>query len=128
MNEATALIAVVDDEEAVCKALRRLMRSMGFTVETFLSGEDFLRSLEDRAPDCVVLDVHMPGVNGFDVQRNLAVAGARLPVIAITGHDTDEARERILKEGALAYLRKPIDERILLDAVLSALGGKGEGR
>jgi len=126
MNKATTLIAVVDDETSVCKALKRLLRSMGFAVETFISGDNFLQSLRDHVPHCVVLDLHMPGVNGFDVQVRLASAGVRVPVIVITGYDTDESRERVLEAGAAAYLRKPIDDRSLLDAIASALGKEAE--
>jgi FixJ family two-component response regulator len=121
MNKATTLIAVVDDEESVCKALKRLLRSMGFAVETFPSGAAFLQSLQSHVPHCVVLDLHMPAVNGFDVQAELAASGVQVPVIVITGYDTDETRERVLRAGAAAYLRKPVDDRSLLDAIASAL-------
>ena len=116
------LIAVVDDEESVRKALQRLIRSAGLEVETFASGEDFFLSMQKRQPDCVVLDLHMPQMNGFEVQRLLAQAGTAVPLVIITGHDTDESRERALKAGAAAYLRKPVDDRMLLDAIAAAVG------
>jgi len=87
-------IAVVDDEESVRKALMRLIRSVGLSVETFGSGAEFLKSIETRLPDCVVLDLHMPHMNGFKVQADLARKHAALPVIIITGHDLPQARER----------------------------------
>ena len=76
-------------------------------------------------PDCIVLDLHMPQVGGFAVQPRLAEAGIRLPTVIITGQDTDEARERALAGGAAAYLRKPVDDQALLDAITNAvrLGG-----
>ncbi|WP_367026991.1 response regulator [Methylococcus sp. ANG] len=112
-----ALIAIVDDEEAVCKALQRLMRSAGFAAETFNSGADFLDSLRTRLPHCVILDLHMPGTNGFDVLNRLASEGVPVPAIVVTGNDTDDAGARALASGAVAYLRKPVDDRTLLDAL-----------
>ena len=113
-------VAVVDDEEPVRKALMRLMRSAGLTVETFGSGAEFLQSLETRLPSCVVLDLHMPDMNGFDVQAHLARKYAALPVIIITGHDLPTNRERAKGSGASAFLRKPVHERTLLDAISAA--------
>ena len=113
-------IAVVDDEESVRKALTRLMRSAGLGVETFGSGEEFLKSLDTRLPDCVVLDLHMPHMNGFSVQAQLAQKYAALPVIIFTGHDLPDARERAMAGGASDFLRKPVHDRILLGAISAA--------
>jgi FixJ family two-component response regulator len=118
------LVAIVDDEESVLRALRRLMRSAGITVEVFGSGIEFLKSLDGNRPDCVVLDLHMPRMSGFDVQQRLAESVDPVPVIAITGHDTPESRKRAMDAGATAYLRKPVDDRVLLDAVTAAIAGK----
>ena len=114
------LIAIVDDEEPVRKALMRLMRSAGLSAETFGSGAEFLGSLETRLPDCVVLDLHMPHMNGFHVQAQLARKCAALPVIIITGHDLPQARELAMAGGASAFLRKPVHDRILFDAISAA--------
>ena len=84
------MIAIVDDEEPVRRALRRLIRSAGLDAEIFAGGAEFIQSLAHRAPDCVVLDLHMPGVSGFDVQCHLAQLPVRIPVVAITGRDSDE--------------------------------------
>ncbi|HKF41784.1 MAG TPA: response regulator [Thermoanaerobaculia bacterium] len=127
MEPAPLRIAVVDDEEAIRRAFFRLFRSAGLEVETYPSGEEFLDSLGSRAPDCVVLDLHMPRVNGFDVQARLAKSGSRIPVIAITGHDTEETHDRAMKGGAAAYLRKPIDEETLLNTIADVVGGKAGG-
>jgi len=113
-------IAVVDDEEPVRKALMRLMRSAGLSVETFASGPKFLKSLDTRLPDCVVLDLHMPDMNGFTVQAHLARNYDALPVIIFTGHDLPSARERAMAGGASAFLRKPAHDHALLDAISAA--------
>lgn len=121
MPSDTSFIAVVDDEESVLKALGRLIRSAGFNVETFSSGADFLRSLQQRQPQCVVLDLHMPLVNGFLVQDELRRTLAFVPVVIITGDDAADSRTHALSSGAKAYLRKPVDEVVLLDAIQSAI-------
>jgi FixJ family two-component response regulator len=121
MNKTRLLIAVVDDEEAVRIALRRLLRSASMNAETFSSGAEFLESIKEHQPDCVVLDLHMPQVNGFAVQARLAAAGSRVPVVIITGHDSAESRERALAGGAAAYLRKPVDDQALLEAINEAV-------
>ena len=120
MTKTRPHIAVVDDEEPVRKALMRLMRSAGLSVETFGSGPEFLESLETRLPDCVVLDLHMPDMNGFTVQAHLARNYDALPVIIFTGHDLPSARERAMAGGASAFLRKPAHDHALLDAISAA--------
>ena len=121
MSPSPALIAIVDDEDAVRKALRRLLRSVGFEVDVYADGREFLGSLRTRAPQCVVLDLHMPHISGLEVQERLAAARATLPVIVITGHDSDKTRASALANGASAYLRKPVDEQVLLDAIAVAI-------
>jgi FixJ family two-component response regulator len=116
-----ALIAVVDDEESVRKALGRLIRSAGFAVETFGSAVEFMQSLQRHRPDCVVLDLRMPVVGGMEVQSALARSGAGVPVIIITGDDAPQTRERVLRQGARAFLRKPVDGTALLDAIQEAV-------
>jgi two-component system, LuxR family, response regulator FixJ len=124
---ARALIAVVDDEAPVGKALQRLLRLAGLNAETFASGAAFLNSLQNHTPDCVVLDLHMPEMDGFEVQGRLAQAGAWLPVIVLTGRDSLQARERALAGGAVAYLPKPVDRQMLLDAIAVAIAPRGQG-
>ena len=122
MSEPRRFIAVVDDEPAVCKALERLLRSARFEVATFCSGAAFLASLSDRRPDCVVLDVHMPGMSGFDVQSHLVadpIGG--IGVVIITAHDSSESQQRALAGGAVAYLLKPVDAEPLLAAIRAAI-------
>jgi FixJ family two-component response regulator len=120
-NSDAALLAVVDDDTDVRVALMRLASSAGFAVETFASGAEFLRSVEDHEPDCLVLDLHMPGMSGFDVQDALTEAHAAVPVVVITGHDTPESRTRALRLGASAYLCKPVDDEALLSAIGAAI-------
>jgi two-component system, LuxR family, response regulator FixJ len=126
MTKVPPHVAVVDDEEPVRKALMRLMRSVGLSVETFGSGAEFLESLDTRLPDCVILDLHMPHMNGFKVQGHLTRKNAALPVIIITGHDLPDARERAMAGGASAFLRKPVLDHILLDAIFAATSTKIE--
>ena len=121
MIKTRSLIAIVDDEEPIRKALSRLLRSAGMGVETFPSGVEFLESLATQRPDCVVLDLHMPIVNGFDVQARLTESGVNVPVVIITGHDSDETRDRALSGFPVAYLRKPVNDQVLLDAIELAL-------
>jgi FixJ family two-component response regulator len=117
------LLAVVDDDADVRVALTRLVSSAGFNVETFASGAEFLRSVQDHEPDCVVLDLHMPEMSGFDVQAALARAHPTVPVVVMTGHDTPESRVRAIQMGAKVYLRKPINDEALLAAIGDAIGG-----
>jgi FixJ family two-component response regulator len=116
------LVTIVDDEESVRKALSRLIRAAGFDVETYASGAEFLAATRPRRPQCLVLDLRMPHVSGFDVQQALSLADRRLPIVIVTGDDSPESRERALKLGAKAYLRKPVDDAILLDAIRTAIG------
>lgn len=121
MGRDCPLIAIVDDEESVRKALGRLLVSAGLAVETFGGGGEFLRGLSAHRPDCLVLDLHMPEVSGFDVLARLAAIGGPVPVVTITGHDTAEAEELALSGGASAYLRKPVTDHVLLAAIAAVL-------
>jgi FixJ family two-component response regulator len=116
------LLAVVDDDADVRIALMRLVASSGFEVECFATGVEFLHSIERHVPDCLILDLHMPGMSGFDVQAALARhPRVRIPVVVITGHDTAEARLRCRELGARGYLSKPVDHEALLEAVTAAM-------
>ena len=126
MQEFRLQVAVVDDEESVRKALSRLLRSAGMDAHVFPSGEEFIAALPDLIMDCVVLDLHMPKINGFEVLARLAQLDRRLPVIVITGHDTTETRSRILVDGVAAYLLKPVDDSKLLQAIEAAVATADE--
>lgn len=116
------LIAVVDDEESVRKSLRRLLVASELDATVYASGQDFLDSLGGRQPDCLVLDLQMPGLTGLEVQRALARARVGFPTIIITAHDEPETRARCLAAGAVAYLCKPLHDELLLDAITTAVG------
>jgi FixJ family two-component response regulator len=110
-------VAIVDDEEPVRKALKRLLRASGLEADTYASGKDFLEASTARMPDCVVLDLHMPGMSGLQVLQELRLAKKSLPAVVITAYDEPSTREQCLAAGAAAYLRKPLDERLLLNAI-----------
>ncbi len=114
-------VAVVDDEESVRKALKRLLRAAGLEADCFASGQAFLDDTAGRRPDCIVLDLHMPEMSGLQLLRRIREIAPRPPVVVITAHDTPETREQCLAEGAAAYLRKPFDDRLLLNAISAAL-------
>jgi FixJ family two-component response regulator len=118
-------VAVVDDEVPVRTALGRLLRLANYDVTLFDSGEAFLNSLETQAPDCVVLDIHLPGLSGLDVQRQLRSVSIDIPAICITsGEDASLAREA-LDAGAMSLLRKPFSNQDLLAAIQIAIGRGG---
>ena len=127
MGGDARLLAVVDDDDEVRVALRRLVSSAGFAVETYASGAEFLHAVDDHEPDCVVLDLHMPGMSGSEVQGALARAHGGVPVVILTGHDTHEARTRALRRGAKAYLCKPVDAEALLAAIDIAIDRTATG-
>ena len=116
------MIAVVDDEESIRKSLRRLFSAAQLDVAVYASGQEFLDSLTGSQPDCLVLDLQMPGLTGLEVQRILAGARVRFPTIIITAHDEPETRARCLSAGAAAYLCKPLHDELLLDAIAGAVG------
>jgi FixJ family two-component response regulator len=120
VSKTRPLVAIVDDEEPIRKALTRLLRSTGVDVEAFPSGTEFLESIPNHRPDCVVLDLHMPVMNGFEVQDRLVEFG--VPIVIITGHDSDETRAKALAGHPAAYLRKPVNDQVLLDAIQLAMG------
>jgi FixJ family two-component response regulator len=117
-------IAIVDDDASVCRALKRLVRSLGMEAETFASGREMLelmRVMPTFKPDCVVLDVQMPDIGGLELQRRLAPSG--LPVIFITAHDDVGVRESALAAGAVAFMRKPFQDEILIRTLRAAVAG-----
>jgi FixJ family two-component response regulator len=127
MADHSPFVAIVDDEEPIRKALKRLMRAANLEAEVFASGADFLDSLARRRPDCVILDLHMPGMSGLHVLQRLQQSGIQLPAIVITAYDEPETRNHCLAAGASAYLRKPLEDRLLLDAVASAAKARKNG-
>lgn len=114
------MVAVVDDEDSVRIALERVLRASGMQVVTFRGGSEFLAALPGLVLQCVVLDLHMPLLSGFEVLEVLIHTERAPPVVVVTGHDSPEARDRAITAGALAYLTKPIDESLLLDEIAAA--------
>ena len=126
LDKSKPLIAIVDDDESVCRAIRRLVRSVAMDGETFSSGQDFLDLLEAMPsfqPDCLILDVQMPRMNGLEVQQQLIKSGKRVPVIFITAHDEVGAREKALAAGAMAFIRKPFNDELLIKTIRGSLKG-----
>jgi FixJ family two-component response regulator len=124
MPHAMPLISIVDDDLSVCRALRRLVQSAGYRVQTFTSASGFLDSSPPGRTACLVLDIHLNGVSGFDLQERLAANRTGIPIIFITAHDDAATRERVRRAGVAAYLPKPFDEQALLDAIRSAIDGR----
>jgi FixJ family two-component response regulator len=115
------VVCVIDDDASLLRALRRLLEAGGFRVCTFSSAEEFLESAK-AAPDCLVLDVHLGGLSGLDLQERLVAAGRRIPVVFITAHDDAITRERAHRAGAVDYLRKPFNDESLIAGIKRALG------
>ncbi|MEI8040257.1 MAG: response regulator [Verrucomicrobiota bacterium] len=114
------VVAVLDDEPEMRKALRRLLACRGFRVEEYERGEDLLTALGSQPLDYLLLDLHMPGINGFDVLEAFRSRQIPVPVIVITAHDEPGAAERVRALGASAYLKKPVDRDALLSAIAAA--------
>jgi FixJ family two-component response regulator len=119
------LIAVVDDDEDVREATKGLMRSLGFAVEAFPSGEDFLRSPSFDRTACLVADINMPGMSGIELYHHISALKKSIPTILITAHPSDSNRKRALDAGVVRYLTKPFSEEELLSSVSLALSRGG---
>ncbi|MGD9741074.1 MAG: response regulator transcription factor [Dongiaceae bacterium] len=125
MAESHPTIYVVDDDDAVRDSLKILLESYGLAVRDFGSVPDFLDQLEPQGAACLVLDLHLPVMGGFDVMNTLTQRGWRLPVIVITGRGDAQTKARALEAGAVAFLEKPIDGRSLMSAIQAALHTRG---
>ena len=115
------MVCVVDDDVSVLRALRRLIGAGGFDVETFVSAEDFLEFPRRGRAVCLVLDVHLGELSGFELHERLLASGSRVPVLFITALDDAATRERARQAGAVDYLRKPFDDDMLLGAIRRAV-------
>jgi len=128
MTNNQFIVMIVDDDESIRRAARRLIKSYGFPVETFASAEDFLSSGRLHETACLVLDVQMRGLNGLELQSRLITDGHQVPIIFITAFNDENARAQALKAGALGYLVKPFEEADLLTAINVALRRQEIGR
>jgi FixJ family two-component response regulator len=114
-------ISIVDDDASIREALKSLMRSVRFNVEAFGSAEEFLASEHFDQTACLILDVYLPGMNGFELQNRLNVEQHRIPIIFITAHADDASRQRALKAGAVDLLSKPVRRETLFKAIQTAI-------
>jgi FixJ family two-component response regulator len=115
-------IAIVDDDASIREALKGLMRSVRFQADTFASAEEFLASDIIGNISCLILDVYLPGMSGFDLQNYLNTEKRGIPIIFITAHADEASRERALKNGAVELLAKPVRREPLFKAIQSAIG------
>jgi FixJ family two-component response regulator len=115
-------IAVIDDEPGIRKGLSRLLRAADLAPRMYESAQAFLGDQDEQPPDCVVVDLQMPGLSGLEMQTLMKRDGSRTPIIVITAHDEPEVQRRCLALGAVAYLCKPLDGEELLDVIWKALG------
>ncbi len=118
---STGLIAILDDDELVRTALRRLLKSAGLTVTSFGSAEDFLNSAQLSEVRCLIADIRMPGMSGLELQAKLKAEHSSIPIIFITAHDDGKNRMQAMCEGAVEFLRKPFNDEVLLETVHAAL-------
>jgi FixJ family two-component response regulator len=116
-----SLVSVVEDDQFFRESMRRLMRSFGYTVEAFPSAADFLASPRLVETTCLIVDVHMPAMNGLELHRRLIDIGHAIPTILVTAYPDNDVRARALKDGVVCYLRKPVDEKHLIQCLRAAL-------
>jgi len=121
MSSTGSVVFVVDDDPSVRDSLRRLLTSVGLTVEVFPSAQAFLKRPRVDSPGCLVLDVRLPGLSGLDLQRELAGTDTALPIVFLTGHGDIPMSVRAMKAGAVEFLTKPFREQDLLDAIRQAI-------
>ncbi len=121
-------VLVIDDDGSVLDSLRLLLESAGCVSACFGSAEELLGSGMAENACCLILDVKLPGMNGFELQRHLTASHTPIPVIFITGHDRPGMEEEALRLGAMAYLRKPFDGRAILDAIKPCCRKGGGGK
>jgi FixJ family two-component response regulator len=114
-------IAIVDDDPSVRKGLERLIRSVGWKVESFGSAPEFLAGPRTEAPTCIVLDLQLPGLSGLELQKQMTEAGVETPIVFLTGHGDIPASVKAMKAGAIEFLTKPVDEQDLLNAIQEAI-------
>lgn len=116
------LIAIVDDDKWVRQSLQRLLKSAGFRTVAFVSAEDYLTAGNHEETGCIILDVRLPGMSGFELERRLTAEHNRLPIIFVSGHDEPGIRDEAANTGAVAFFGKPFNDNSLLHAVELALG------
>jgi two-component system response regulator FixJ len=128
MKETNPTIFVVDDDEAVRNSLRFLLKSVGLTAVTLASADEFLKSYKPEQAGCLVLDVRMPGMSGLELQQELNLRGAMIPVIFITGHGDVPMAVEAMQHGAFDFLQKPFRDQELIDHIQRALAADQKNR
>lgn len=121
MSESKPTVFIVDDDSAVLKALRLLVKSLRMNVETYLSAQEFLDSYDPARPGCLVLDVRMPGISGLELQEKLRQRNISIPVIIMTGYGEVAVAVEAMKKDAMEFLEKPISDQVLLDRIQKAI-------
>jgi FixJ family two-component response regulator len=124
-DRAPKTVAVVEDDESYRLAIQRLLKSAGFSVQTFACAEDFLDSGWQRETGCIIADIRMPGMAGLDLQAKLNADHCPIPIIFITAHGDEQMRLQAMRGGAVKFLAKPFDAAVLLEGVRAALESKG---
>ncbi|MBF0560186.1 MAG: response regulator [Nitrospirae bacterium] len=124
MEEQRGYIAVVDDDKSVGISLCRLLRSYGFKTIAFTSGEQYIRFTMYHKFDALILDIHMPGLDGFQVQDRLESMGIKVPIVFITALSDPDVKTKTLAKGAIGYLQKPFNDTALLDLITDAVKNK----
>jgi FixJ family two-component response regulator len=119
--QKTSLVSVVEDDQFFRESMRRLIRSLGYSVEAFSSPADFLASPHLIETACLIADVHMPAMTGVELHRHLIEAGQAIPTILVTAYADEDVRSRALTNGVVCYLRKPVDEKHLIRCLRAAL-------
>ncbi len=110
-------IFIVDDDDSVCRALKTLLMTFEFEVKTFHSAKSFFETVPNEEPGCLILDIHMPGLDGWETQKKILNSGSTRPVIFISAEKQDNAAERALKVGAVGFLQKPVNGQTLVDLI-----------
>jgi FixJ family two-component response regulator len=121
------LISVVDDDESIRRTTTFLIESFGFRAAAFESAENFLKSGQLHETSCLIVDVQMPGMNGLELQSELAAAGYDIPIVFVTAYDNKASRQQAMQAGAVAFLAKPFGDEQLLQTVRLALGQDNDG-
>jgi len=121
MSESEPTVFIVDDDSAVLKGLRLLVKSLRMNVETYLSAQEFLDSYDPARPGCLVLDVRMPGISGLELQEKLRQRNINIPVIIMTGYGEVAVAVEAMKKNAMEFLEKPISGQVLLDRIQKAI-------
>jgi FixJ family two-component response regulator len=126
-RQKTPLVAIVDDDESVRSAVNGVLKSGGYEARAFASACEFLQSGQQRTVACLITDVRMPGMSGLELQARLAEENCRIPIIFITAYGNSRMRSQAMKGGAVVFLGKPFDDKVLLDSVRAALAMTSEG-